>query len=75
MAQWEPEMNELAHENIDERLIDDKIATQKDLKILKLELLNQLHQEIAGVKSYLLSRLGTMIIGGFTMIGILGWIK
>lgn len=64
-------MIEPAHENIESRFIEDSIATQKDLKILKLELL----YEIENVKSYLLTRLGAMIIGGFTIIGILGWIK
>ena len=53
------------------RFIEDSVATQKDLKILKLELL----YEIENVKSYLLTRLGSMLIGGFTIIGILGWFK
>jgi len=48
---------------------------QKDLKILKLELLNQMHIEISSVKSYLLTRLGSMLIGGFTILGVLGWFK
>jgi hypothetical protein len=51
--------------------VDDRVATQKDLKILKLEL----QHEIETVKSYLLFRLGGMLVGGFTIIGILGWIK
>lgn len=68
-------MKDVTHDNKESRFIEDNIASQKDLKILKLELLNTLHQEISGVKSYLLSRLGGMLIGGFTIIGILGWIK
>jgi hypothetical protein len=68
-------MKDITLDNKESRFIEDNIASQKDLKILKLELLNTLHQEISGVKSYLLSRLGGMLIGGFTIIGILGWIK
>ena len=71
MAQKEPEMSELAHENKETRYIEDAYATQKDLKILKLELL----YEIENVKSYLMTRIGAMLIGGFTIIGVLGWIK
>ena len=36
MAQKEPEMSELAHENKETRYIEDAYATQKDLKILKI---------------------------------------
>ena len=64
-------MTEQTHENIEARFIDDSIATQKDLKILKLELL----YEIENVKSYLMTRIGAMLIGGFTIIGVLGWFK
>jgi hypothetical protein len=63
--------SELSSENIESRFIEDSIATQKDLKILKLELL----YEIENVKSYLLTRLGAMLIGGFTILGVLGWFK
>ncbi len=55
----------------DIRVKEETIATEKDLKILKLELLN----EISKSKSYLMTRLGSMLLGGFTILGILGWIK
>ena len=64
-------MTEITYENTEKRFIEDRVATEKDLKILKLELL----YEIENVKSYLLTRLGAMLIGGFTIIGILGWFK
>lgn len=64
-------MKELAHENIESRFIEDRVATEKDLKILKLELL----REIESVKSYLMTRLGAMLVGGFTILGILGYLK
>lgn len=64
-------MTEIACDNIEHRVIEDRVATEKDLKILKLELL----YEIENVKSYLFFRLGAMMVGGFTTIGILGWLK
>jgi hypothetical protein len=68
-------MTDITNENIEKRFIEDRIATEKDLKILKLEILNQMHNEISSVKSYLLTRLGTMLVGGFSILGVLGWLK
>lgn len=68
-------MTEITHENIEARFIEDRVATEKDLKILKLELLNHIHREVSSVKSYLLARLGGMLVGGFTILGILGHFK
>ena len=66
---------EITQDNIETRFIEDKIATEKDLKILKLELLNQMHKDISSVKSYLLTRLGSILVCGFTILGVLGWMK
>ncbi len=62
---------EISQEYRETRFKEDTIATEKDLRILKLELLN----EISKSKSYLVTRLGSMLLGGFTILGILGWIK
>lgn len=68
-------MTDVTNENIETRFVEDRLVTERDLKILKLELLNKMHFEISSVKSYLLTRLGSMLVGGFTILGILGWIK
>jgi hypothetical protein len=68
-------MTEQKQDHIETRFLEDRIATEKDLKILKLEILNQMHVEITTVKSYLLTRLGSMLVGGFTILGLLGWLK
>jgi hypothetical protein len=60
---------------IETHYAEDRLATEKDLKILKLELLNEMHREITSVKSYLLTRLGSMLVGGFTILGMVGWFK
>jgi hypothetical protein len=68
-------MTDITNENIEKRFIEDRIATEKDLKILKLEILNQMHNEVSSVKSYLLTRLGTMLVGGFSILGVLVGLK
>lgn len=63
-------------ETLENRLIDDKLATQKDLKILELELCRKMENMIYDLKSSLTKSLGAMIIAGFGILGYLVvWFK
>ncbi len=46
---------------------EDRYCTEKDLKILELTLLNEMNK----IKSYLMTRVGAMLVGGFSIIGFL----
>jgi len=64
------------------QLIEDRIATQKDLLILELRLMNEIEKvrteltlEIHKMKSYLMTRLGALIVGSVTFLGVLGYFQ
>lgn len=63
-------------DNLENLLTHDKLATQKDLRILELELSRKMEMLNTELKSSLLRVLGSLIVSGFGILGYLViWFK